>query len=205
MAGGIGGRAIAVPRGAPPPSGRPALVAPLSADRYQIRFTASAGTYEKLRRAQDLLRHAVPSGEPAEIFDRALTALLKDLERTQFAATERPRGGQESVPGSRTIPAAVKRSVAARDQERCAFVADGGQRCGTRAFLEFHHIVPYAHGGPATEANIQLRCRAHNGYEADLCFGRATSIRPGTSWGSMAETRDASAGEGRLFAGRTDP
>jgi hypothetical protein len=205
MAGGIGIRAIAVPRGTPPPSGRLALVAPLSADRYQIRFTASAGTYEKLRRAQDLLRHAVPSGEPAEIFDRALTALLKELERRKFAATERPRRGRESLPGSRTIPAAVKRSVKARDQERCAFVAEGGQQCGTRAFLEFHHIVPYAHGGPATDANIQLRCRAHNGYEADLCFGKATSTRPGTSWGSTEQTGDASAGEGRSSAGRSDP
>jgi hypothetical protein len=49
------------------------VTAPLSTERYEIRFTASASTREKLRRAQDLLRHAVPSGDIAEIFDRALT------------------------------------------------------------------------------------------------------------------------------------
>ncbi len=30
---------------------------------------------------------------------------------------------------------------------------------------------PYASGGPPTVDNIQLRCRAHNGYEAELDFG----------------------------------
>jgi hypothetical protein len=54
----------------PPAIGPPAsaeaprpLVRPLSADRYEIHFTASAGTRDYLRRAQDLLSHAVPSGD----------------------------------------------------------------------------------------------------------------------------------------------
>ena len=39
------------------------------------------------------------------------------------------------------------------------------------AFLEFHHLEPYAVGGESTVENIQLRCRAHNRYEAQLFFG----------------------------------
>lgn len=39
------------------------------------------------------------------------------------------------------------------------------------AGLDFHHVEPYAVGGGATVANIQLRCRAHNAYEARLFFG----------------------------------
>jgi hypothetical protein len=31
--------------------------------------------------------------------------------------------------------------------------------------------VPYARGGPADVDNIQLRCAAHNAYEAELDFG----------------------------------
>jgi hypothetical protein len=31
--------------------------------------------------------------------------------------------------------------------------------------------VPYARGGPSNTANIQLRCRAHNAYEAVRAFG----------------------------------
>jgi hypothetical protein len=48
------------PEQAPPP--RRALVAPLAPDRYEIRFTASGETRDKLRRAQEQLSHAVPSG-----------------------------------------------------------------------------------------------------------------------------------------------
>jgi hypothetical protein len=75
-----------VPVAAPRP-----MVTPLSADGYLIRFTARARTYEKLSDAKELLRHAVPTGDLDEIFDRALTALLADLARKKFAATDRSR------------------------------------------------------------------------------------------------------------------
>jgi hypothetical protein len=153
-------------------SQRHQVVMPLSPDRYQFRFTGSATMRDKFRRAQDNVRHAVPNGDAAEIFDRALTALLKDLEKKKFAASDEPQPPRSSDSGSRTIPAAAKRAVTARDEARCAFIADDGRRCGTTAFLEFHHVVPFARGGPPTEGNIALRCRAHNGFEAELDFGR---------------------------------
>jgi hypothetical protein len=64
----------------------------------------------------------------------------------------------------------VKREVWARDGGRCAFVGPDG-RCAERGFLEFHHVQPYALGGATTAGNLQLRCRAHNAYEADVAFG----------------------------------
>ena len=60
------------------------------------------------------------------------------------------------------------------------------RRCETRAFLEFHHVIPYAMGGEATIENIQLRCRAHNGYEADLYYGPG---RPSDDGDVVRETR----------------
>jgi len=65
----------------------------------------------------------------------------------------------------------VKRGVVARDGGRCTFVARSGHRCGERRFLEFHHVIPHAAGGKPTLENIQLRCRAHNVYEAVGFFG----------------------------------
>jgi hypothetical protein len=59
--------------------------------------------------------------------------------------------------------------VWARDEGRCAFVGTNG-RCQERGFLEFHHVEPFATGGETTAGNLQLRCRAHNGYEATLYF-----------------------------------
>lgn len=161
----------ALPAPPPLPSRPSADVTPLSPDRYRMQVTIGGDTLEKLRLAKDLLRHAVPSGDEAAILDRALTALLADLAQSRFGATDRPRPSAGPAPGSRHIPSDVKRTVWLRDLGRCAFVGANGRRCEARGFLEFHHIQPFALGGEATVRNIQLRCRAHNDYEARMCFG----------------------------------
>ena len=86
--------------------------------------------------------------------------------RSEARAAIRRREGP-----SRHIPSAVKRAVWRRDGGQCAFVSAGGRRCTEGAFLELHHIHPHALDGPATVANISLRCRRHNAYEAELFFG----------------------------------
>jgi hypothetical protein len=161
----------------PVPTPRPAMVTPLAPDRYEFRFTGAAATRDKLRYAQDLLRHVVPSGDPGEVVDRALTVLIESLERKRFGATDRPRAAKAKAPHSRHIPANVRRTVWARDGGRCAFVGDGGRRCEARSPLQFHHLRPDAASGPATVENIALRCAAHNRYEADLYFGPIWAAR----------------------------
>jgi hypothetical protein len=153
------------------PQFRAAVVTPLASERYKLQVTLARGTHEKLLRAQALARHTLPSGDVSSILDRALTLLIDDLERRRFAraASPRPSPGGSTVSG-RHIPAAVRRAVWQRDEGRCAFLGRTG-RCRETAFLEFHHVAPYAAGGAATADNIQLRCRAHNQYEARLFFG----------------------------------
>jgi hypothetical protein len=150
-------------------------VAPTDADRYKLQVSVGASVVEKLRLAKDMLRHAVPAGDDASVLDRALAALLADLAKKKFAATENPRPARATGPGSRHVPAEVKRAVWLRDLGRCAFIGQGGERCGERAFLEFHHLEPFATGGEATERNIELRCRRHNDYEARTCQGRGAA------------------------------
>ena len=150
---------------------RPPEIKPLAPERYKVQFTVSRETHDKLRRVQDLMRHTIPDGDPAAIFDRALTLLLAELSRTKFAATNRPRAERDIAPRhSRHIPAVVKRSVWTRDGGQCAFHGERG-RCAETGFLEFHHVVPYADGGETSAANLELRCRAHNQYEMDLWSG----------------------------------
>jgi len=175
----------AAPMAPPPPARRP-VTSPLAPDRYEIRFTASAQTRDKLRQAQDLLRHAVPSGDVAEIFDRALTVLLEDLARKKFAATKRPQAGRGTKPGARHIAAKVRRTVWLRDRGACAFVSKSGRRCNERAFVEFHHVEPYGVGGQPTVGNIQLRCRAHNAFEGVLFYGHGRPSEPRTLPGKSA-------------------
>ncbi|MEX1127693.1 MAG: hypothetical protein WEB50_03900 [Vicinamibacterales bacterium] len=189
-------RKVPQPRAVPPPAGpllstspvdapRPAAAAqrpapvrvapspvatPLSPERYRIQLTVSRETHDRFRRAQALLRHAVPSGDAAEIIDRALTLLVEDLERRKAALVTRPRAARDGDGMSRQILAAVRRDVWKRDGGRCAFVGAHG-RCRETGFLEFHHVQPFAAGGRATVENVELRCRAHNAFEASLFFG----------------------------------
>jgi hypothetical protein len=72
-----------------------------------------------------MLRHAIPSGDEAVLLDRAFTSLLVDLARTKFAAVENPQPRRGTAPGSRHIPAEVKRAVWVRDSVAA--------RCGTDA------------------------------------------------------------------------
>jgi len=171
----------AVTQVAAPMAPRPAVVRPLAPERYEIRFTATGQTCEKLRLAQDMLRHAVPTGDTAEIIDRALTVLLEKLAQKKFAQTDRPRDSRGTAPGSRYTAAKVRRAVWIRDLGRCAYVSKSGHRCNARSFAEFHHLDPYGVGGEATVETIELRCRAHNNYEAELFYGRPQPTRPGTS------------------------
>jgi hypothetical protein len=76
----------------------------------------------------------------------------------------------------RTIPAAVRRRVFERDENRCAFVDARGVRCRETRRLELHHHEPFARGGPATVENLSLYCSAHNALAAEQDFGRTSFI-----------------------------
>lgn len=112
----------------------------------------------------------------------ALSALIDQLEKQKYAATSRPRELRAGAPGALHIPAAVRREVWSRDGGSCAFVGARG-RCTERGFLEFHHLVPFAAGGGPDASNIELRCRAHNLYEAKLFFGAEMVRESHGLWG----------------------
>jgi hypothetical protein len=169
--------ATVAPLSALAPATHRSVIAPLSSDQYKVTFTATTATWRKLQQAQELLRHQVPHGDLAEVIDRALGALLEQLTRRKFAAvthppsTEAGASGESSAASGRHIPAQVRRAVWMRDGGRCGFVGRDGRRCSDRSFVEFHHLRPFAVGGPPTTENIALRCRSHNGYEAEVYFG----------------------------------
>jgi 5-methylcytosine-specific restriction endonuclease McrA len=177
-------------------------IAPLSPGRFELRLTMSLRMHDKLRYAQELLGHAVPSGDVPEILERALDELIAKQEKLKFAATERPRPARRSS-NPRHIPARVKHAVWNRDQGRCTFVSDDGRRCEARNLLEYDHEQPVARGGPSSVANVRLRCRAHNQLEAERTFGagfmeekRRLATPPATSPARRAlpGTRAASCG-----------
>jgi hypothetical protein len=196
----------------PPPLAGKRAVTPMAEDVFLIRLAAGRAMVERLRHAQDLLGRAVPRGDVTEVFDRALVALIEDLEKKRFGgvrtggrdarrAVGRPPAARPPARESRGrhISAEVRRVVWDRDGGRCAYRSAEGHRCEATRFLELHHLRPFEVGGAATVENIALRCRAHNQYEADVYFApfrqamaiRDTvsardSIRPGTDGRSAA-------------------
>ena len=147
------------------------MITPLAPTRFKVQVTIGQEAHDLLRRAQDLLRHSIPNGDPAKIVERALAVLVAQLEKQKFASSDHPRTAKSGAAGSRHIPASVKREVWRRDGGRCTFVGADGP-CRERGFIEFHHVVPFAAGGETTVGNLQLRCRAHNAHEAGVYFGK---------------------------------
>jgi hypothetical protein len=169
----------------PAPARRP-VVRPLATDRYEIRFTATAETRQKLRLAQDLLRHAVPTADVAQVIDRALTLLIEDQRRKKIGATDRPRASCGTTPGRRGVAAKVRRTAWSRDDGRCGFVSKSGRRCDATAFIEFDHVVPYGVGGEGSLDNIRLLCRAHNAFESARFYGRGRPAKSNSSREELA-------------------
>ena len=149
------------------------LVTPLSPGRYKLQVTIGQEARDKLTELQNLLSHQIPDADPAAVVERALDVLLAETKKKRGALADKPRAGRKKG-GRRTraIPAQVRREVFSRDEGRCAFVDGEGRRCESAWQLEFHHCVPYGRDGPHSTENVQLRCRAHNQYEAELEYGR---------------------------------
>jgi predicted restriction endonuclease len=162
------------------PRARPAEVEPLAPGRYRVQFTASAELHDKLERLRALMRSSVPDGDLGAIVEQAVTEKLQRLEARRFARTQAPRktlSESQTSPTTRQIPAAVKRAVYERDGGRCRFEDEQGRRCTARQGLEFHHRRPFGHGGDHSVGNIALACRCHNGYLAEVDYGREAIAR----------------------------
>ena len=157
------------------------VVAPIAPERYKIQFTVSRETHDKLRRAQELLRHAVPSGDPAAVFERALTLLVEHLEKQKFAATARPRtrsrtgppAGSRSATASRHIPAAVRRQSGRETRggapswaRRVAALRRGfwSSTTSSRSWLEGRRMCPTSSCGVARTTHSRPKCSSIQGW-----------------------------------------
>jgi hypothetical protein len=145
-------------------------VEPLSAERYRVEFTASAALRAKIEQARQLVSHALPDGDLAQLFERALDELIaRELKRRVGAG--KPRGSAKLRAGSRHVPLAVAKQVWERDGNQCTFVDAAGRRCQERRFLTLEHRHLFSLGGPATVENLCLFCKAHTAHTARRVFG----------------------------------
>jgi hypothetical protein len=166
---------------------------PISIDRIRIGFDAAIAVMHLIDRARQVLRHKYPEGRLEDVMKEALEILL-DRKDPQRRLTLKPAAVvRESTPeekpaqprflrgltSGRYIPVWVKRAVWERDAGRCAWRFDDGTLCGSKDWIEYDHVRPFAKGGRSdTPRNVRLLCRLHNGAAAaaeGLSAGRAAS------------------------------
>jgi 5-methylcytosine-specific restriction endonuclease McrA len=177
----------------PPPAAPPALAlapptpvaphrnerrspTPLSEDTFKFQFTGNRACHDLLREAQGLLRHRIPDGDLASIFERALRVLVEQVKKERFATGRKARAApaeEANDSPSRHIPDAIKREVFERDAGRCTFTGEEGRRCGETGALEFDHLDGFARTRLHRADRIRLLCRAHNQHAAEKMYGRA--------------------------------
>jgi hypothetical protein len=163
----------APPIATPPPR---AVIAPLSAEAYKVQFTASPALRDKIREAQDLLRHQLPAGDLAPILDRALTLLIAQVKKERFGVGRKARSKEpkrKKQADSRHVPMAIRRAAFERDGGRCAYVDPEGRRCEARAFVELDHTEGFARTRQHDAESTRLLCKPHNQHAADRMYGKA--------------------------------
>ncbi|HEX9604536.1 MAG TPA: hypothetical protein VF973_12360 [Myxococcales bacterium] len=179
------------PPPAPPPrrDERRAVVAPLAEDTFKFQFTASRACRDKFRQLQDLLRHRIPDGDLATIFETALDLTIEHVKKERFAtgrkARQAPAEDVEAA-SSRHVPDAIKREVFERDGGRCTFTDEHGRRCAETGALEFDHQDGFARTHLHRADRIRLLCRAHNQHAAEKMYGRAFMERARASVDRLA-------------------
>lgn len=172
-------------------------LAPISAERVRIGFDAACAVGKLIERTRQILRHKFPDGRLEDIIREVLEDFLdrKDPQRklelkaakAACVAEPPPPEGNERLPvrflrtwaTGRYIPAKVKSAVWARDDGRCAWRDKDGTVCGSKDWIEYDHVTPYAKGGRSDDArNIRLVCRQHN-QAAALAAGFSVGPAPG--------------------------
>jgi len=150
----------------------PDAMPPAAPVHHVVKMVVGPEFLALLEQVRAAFSHRHPGASLETLLRESMKAALAAHGKRARGQTGRPRAAKPATkPGSRHIPAHVRREVWARDQGRCTFVSDDGRRCEATHRIEFHHEVPEARGGPATVGNIRLACKWHNDLLARRDFG----------------------------------
>ncbi len=171
-----------VPAQAPLDGGPPQMI-PITTDRVRVGFDAASALAQMIERMRQLLRHKYPEGRLEDLIREAVSDYLDrkdpdrklELKAAKSTSAAPTIGSLEPVDGrlptrymrswatGRYIPAKVKSAVWARDKGSCAWRNKDGTACGSKDWIEYDHITPYARGGRSDDPrNLRLVCRQHN-------------------------------------------
>jgi 5-methylcytosine-specific restriction endonuclease McrA len=123
----------------PPPA---ISIAPLGEDRHAVRFTIDQRMLDKIRQAQALLRHQLPTGDLVILFERALDLLIAERMNKLWghSAKPKPHGSQQR-----------RRSV---DIGRSAVAAPGANITPPLEAIAAGAANPHADASAVTEPSV---------------------------------------------------
>jgi hypothetical protein len=94
---------------------------------------------------------------------------LKNGELPSITVTNRdaklfpgPVDGAKKPSVRKALSTALIRAIDLRDEAQCTHFDDKGKRCANRRWLDYHHIIPVAHGGLDKLENITTLCSSHH-------------------------------------------
>lgn len=164
------------PMPAPAVKPNPQVIKPLSASRNKFVFCGDDELVAMYRALQDRMRHKHPQGKIEDIVKEAFKVLLDKTNPTREPSRKMP--SRPPIKQTRYIPSAIRREVWRRDGGKCGYESPSGIRCGSTAFLEIDHLVPWSIGGSSQDSrNLALRCSGHNKYKGGARIPQAG--RPG--------------------------
>jgi hypothetical protein len=153
----------------------PPRVTPRAPGRWGVQFNIDEETNELLEKAIELL--GLRDKKKIEIvFKRALTLLVRDLERHKCAKTDRPRKAKRPK-SPHTITAEVLREVWRRDKGQCTFLNEEGSRCPSRGRIHKEHVRAQGRARlqgettALTAKDVRLLCEEHNQLLAERLYG----------------------------------
>ncbi|MGZ3684264.1 MAG: HNH endonuclease [Bdellovibrionota bacterium] len=129
-----------------------------SEEEARLTIVLGEDGVENLKRAKELLSHALPDASYADIVAYALKMLVdKKAPEKKSAADTR----------------SVKKQALRRAAGRCEFKNEKTDTiCGSRHQVEVDHVVPKALGGTDDPANLRCLCKQHNLFEAERKLGK---------------------------------
>lgn len=120
-------------------------------DQVEVTVTVSQATIELLQRAQEVLRqkHRTPV-KMAETLHEVMNQFLERNDPLRKIARKKPTALSD------------REKAMLRDEGRCQFKTQTGKLCGSRYWLDMHHITPKSEGGLDTVENLITLCSGHH-------------------------------------------
>lgn len=136
---------------------------------------------EKAKRAKRRRQHKQPAPDTNATLhqDFALSGRPELSSPKVFLRTRRVCSGNQGARGlcktsapalRRPFSASEKHTVFLRDQGRCTFVNERGERCNADRWLHIHHIKAVSHGGTNDSSNLTTLCSFHHDLVHQLSF-----------------------------------